>query len=275
MKSLAIVVLSLVAGPNVAGPAELLTPNVPGRFELAVEEPRELRFEDYAPLSPDATAHVDPTGSAAASMRAAVDVWTAGEDDILLREVTRWGSDADARAFVDQAVVVGTDDGLDPTAAPFEGGVAFVGATKGLWTRTIAWQQGVYGMTVSHFAVGDESGDIIVQAATALAEAVEGATGQPIDGANAIDEPADATSSSGGIGIVTVVLLMVVVGGAVLLVVKIRRLRAANAEARRGSRTDVDDIIERARARSRAEREIEKIPDPTRPDDDWTPPDDY
>ena len=44
-------------------------------------------------------------------MLAAVDVWVSEEDDVLLREVTRWATDAEATAFVEHAVVVGVEAG--------------------------------------------------------------------------------------------------------------------------------------------------------------------
>ncbi len=280
MKTLATAFLALAVGTAAVAPSDLLiAEDVPDGFELAVEAPTDLTFEDYAPLSPDATAHVDPAGSAATSMRAAVDVWTSADDDILLREVTRWGSDDEAQAFVEQAVVVGVEDGLDRIDPPFDGGVAFLGADEGLWTRTVAWSQGPYATTVAHFGVFEGSSRIIDESATDLADRIVDDTGHQVALSEEVETTPD-TSSGGGIGIGTVVLWIVVIGGVTWLIMRLRRRAASNADRPRGSggrsddiesggrplddeRADVDDIIERARARGRAEREVEAIPDPT------------
>ncbi len=290
MKTMAIVLAALSAGTNPIPPSALLVDDdVPDGFELAVEPPTDLTFDEYAPLSPDATAYLDPGSSAARSMRAAVDVWTSADDDILLREVTRWNSDAEARAFVEQAVVVGTEDGLDQVSPPFDGGVAFLGADEGLWTRTVAWRQGPYAMTIAHFAISEGTGRIIDVAADGLADRATETTGLPV--APSIPEGSTVetseTSSDGGIGVGTVLLWIVVIGGVMWLIARLRSRAAASphqgrdrsgekhrepADDRNDEPADVDDIIERARARSRAGREIDAIPDPTEPG--RTPPDD-
>jgi len=294
MTSLAIALIALVAGTTAVAPADLLVAeDVPAGLFQASEPPIDLTFSEYGPLSPDATAHVDPDSSGALSMRAAVDVWTSDDDDVLLREVTLWADDADARAFVEQAVVVGVQDDLDRAEPPFNGAIAYIGADEGLWTRTVAWQQGPYAMTVAHFGVFEGSDRIIDEAATALAQRVADETGHEV--AIVETDTPDATSESesgGGIGIGTVLLWILVVAGVTWLIMRLRRRAAGNERGRgrpgdRGDQTrpdavdrddtdepaDVDDIIERARARGRAEREIEAIPDPSEPG--WTPPDDY
>jgi len=296
MKTLAFALTALAAGTVSVAPSDLLvTDDAPDGFELAVDPPTDLTFEEYASLSPDATAHVDPDGAAALSMRAAVDVWTSDSDDILLREVTRWSDDDEARAFVEQAVVVGVQDGLDRVDPPIDGAVAFLGADEGLWTRTVAWQQGPYAMAIAHFGVFEGSDRTIDDATTALAERVSTSTGHDVGVSTEVapDVPA-ASESGGGIGIGTIVLWVVVVGGVTWLIMRLRRRAAGDGRGRGRSAghgddrdraepsgtsdeadepADVDDIIERARARSRAEREIDAIPDPTEPG--WTPPDDY
>lgn len=290
---LALVVVA--ATTAVASPADLLTDDVPGAFELADGAAADLTFDEYAPLSPDATAHVAAGSAEAASMRAAVDVWTAGDDDILLREVTRWSDAEAAREFVEQAVLVGTQAGLSPTDAPFEGGVAYVGDDAGLRSRTLAWRQGPYAMTVSQFAANASTDEVVGAAAAALAAAVEAATGHEIEAAGAATTTGGSSgstapaSSGGGIPITTVLLWLAIIGGAIWLFVKLRRRassgkgRADGAsrpstnppdsdEADESDDTDLDDIIERARARGRAEAEVEAIPDPTR---EWTEPKDF
>lgn len=289
MKSLAVVVAALATATGVTSPAELLSPEVPDGFELADGAAADLTFEEYAPLSPDAIAHVDPTSTEALALRAAVDVWTSGEDDILLREITLWTTTEAARAFVEQSVVVGTQNALDVAGAPFEGGLAFTGADEGLWTRTLTWRQGPYGITISHFALEEGTGSTIDAAAEALASNIEVETGHAIAPSGVLpettDADADATAAStatsgGGIPISTVFIWLVIIGGGIWLIVKIKKIiatRSANAKpdvaggaAHDGDDADdVDDLIERARARSRAEREVDAIPDPT---DGWTPP---
>jgi hypothetical protein len=277
MRTLAIALVSLAAGASAVAPSDLLVAeDVPDGFELVVEPPSVLTFDEYAELSPEAIAHVDPAGEAAQGMRAAVDVWASQGDDILLREVTRWATEEDAGGFVEQAIVVGVQNGLDRNDPPFDGAVAFLGADEGR-----------FAMSVAHFAVFEGSDAVIDEAVTALAERVRSQTGQDV--APAPDDGESATAgddgSSGGIGIGTVVLWIAVIGGVTWLIMRLRR--RADGDGRRPDRqgrnnrpgrddpgdTDVDDVIERARARSRAEREIEAVPDPTDPG--WTPPDDY
>ena len=257
MKSLALVVYALTASTGQVAPSDLLTgADVPAGLELAVEPPADLTFDEYAPLSPDATAHVDPTGSAALSMRAAVDVWTSAADDILLREITRWSTADEARAFVEQAVVVGTEDGLDAVDPPFDGGVAFLGSDEGLWTRTVAWQQGPFAMTIAHFGVSEGSDRIIDGSATELADHTTALTGHPIAVFDEV-EPTSASTSDGGIGIGTVVLWIVVIGGVTSLIIRLRRRAMSRDEPR---------------ARHEVGRRIDAIPDPAEPG--RTPPED-
>lgn len=268
MRSLAIAVVAVLAGTGVTSPAELLVPDVPNGFEFASEPPTDLTFDEYGELSPEATAHVDAAGTEALAMRAAVDVWTLGEDQILLREVTRWTTDEAARAFVEQAVVVGARNELDPVEAPFAGGVAFIGADRGLWTRTLTWRQGPYAMTVSHFS-GEEGNDgIISRTARALADGVRAGTGFEIAASGVQVDATEATATGSGIPIGTVLIWLVVVGGAIWLFLTLKRRVASRPSGPRGQsessgsagRTpsetadgDVDDIIERARARGRSE----------------------
>ncbi len=281
MKSLAIIIAALAATTGTTSPAELLSPDVPDGFELADGAASDLTFEEYAPLAPEAVAHVDETSAEALAMRAAVDVWTSDEDEILLREVTMWTTDEAARAFVEQSVVVGTQSELDVAGAPFEGGLAFFGADEGLWTRTLTWRQGPYGITISHFAIEEGTDGTIGEAAESLASNIEAETGHGIvpSGVQPEATDADTTATSGGIPIGTVFIWLVIIGGGIWLLLKLKQIvatRSANAKpdatgdaAHDDDDTgDVDDLIERARARSRAEREVDAIPDPT---DDWPP----
>ena len=283
MKSLAVVVAALATAAGTTSPAELLSPDAPAGFELADGAAADLTFEEYSPLSPDAIAHVDAASPEALAMRAAVDVWTSGEDDILLREITLWTTDEQARAFVEQAVVVGAEAELDDVDSPFDGGVAFSGADEGLWTRTLTWRQGPYAVTISHFAIDEGDDGTIGEAAETLAEHIETETGHAINAAGAAvtttTVAGTSTSTGGGIPIGTVFLWLVIIVGGIWLIVKIKKVIAArngNAEPKGphdptdddGDSDDVDDLIERARARSRAEQEIDAIPDPTV---DWDP----
>lgn len=252
MSAVTLAVAALLSGAGVTSPAALLTDDVPSGFELADDADAELTFEEYAALSPDATAHIDPASDEADAMRAAVDVWTAGEDDILLREVTLWSNSDAARMFVERAVVVGIEDGLQQIDAPFEGGVAFVGDDAGLRSRILTWQQGPYAMTVSHFAANASTDRVIIASAEALATSVEASTGNEIIASNATtesDDPADPaeTSRNGGIPIATVFLWFVIIGGGTWLFTSVRR--------RRGGR--------------RAPSEFDLAPEPT---DERTPP---
>ncbi|MDW3215914.1 MAG: hypothetical protein R8G01_18090 [Ilumatobacteraceae bacterium] len=278
MKPLAIVIAALATATGTTSPAELLGTEVPAGFDLADGAAADLTFEEYAPLAPQATAHVDGASAEARAMRAAVDVWTSGEDDILLREITLWTTDEAARAFVEQSVVVGTENELDEAEAPFDGGVAFFGADEGLWTRTLTWRQGPYGITISHFAIDEGSDATIDEAAEALAANIESATDHGIASSGVLPEttdPSTSTASGGGIPIGTVFIWLVIIVGGIWLIVKVKKMIATrNGNAKPtgpagGSAVDpedpddVDDLIERARARSRAEREIDAIPDPT------------
>jgi hypothetical protein len=280
MKSLAIVIAALATAASVTSPAELLSPDVPDGFELADGAATDLTFEEYAPLAPEATSHVDATSAEARSMRAAVDVWTAGEGDILLREVTMWTTDEAARAFIEQALVVGTENELDEAVAPFEGGVAFFGADEGLWTRTLTWRQGPYGITVSHFAIEEGTDRTLGEAADSLAADIETQTDHGIAASGVRSEATDAADTSatnGGIPIGTVLIWLVVAAGAIWSLMTIRRMIVTRArsscephpsDGTDDGSDDVDELIETARVRGRAEREIEAIPDPN---DDRTP----
>lgn len=261
MRTLALVVAALVTGTGVTSPAELLNDDVPDGFELADGAAATLTFEEYALLTPEATAHVDASSAEARAMRAAVDVWTAGEGDILLREITMWTTDDAALEFVGQAVVVGTENELDDADAPFEGGIAFLGADQGLWTRTLSWHQGPYGIRISHYAVEEGTDGTIGEAAESLAANVESATGHPIATGGVLPEPAEtnAARSGGGIPIGTALIWLVVVVGAIWLIMKLE----GTVAKRPGDEPDhVDGSVETHRARRRAEREIDAIPDP-------------
>ncbi len=271
-------VVAVLAGTGVTSPADLLLPDVPNGFEFASEPPADLTFDEYRELSPVATAHVDPAGTEALAMRAAVDVWTLGEDQILLREVTRWTTDEAAREFVEQAVVVGAQNELDPVEAPFEGGLAFIGADQGLWTRTLTWRQGPYAMTVSYFSVEEGNDGIISRTARALADTVRAGTGYEIAASGAQVDTTGASATGGGIPIGTVLIWLVLVGGAVWLFLTLKRRVASTASGPRGrsasagstdrapSETaggDLDDIIERARSRSASTGSTDRAPSET------------
>jgi len=294
VKILAIALVTLAAGSAAVAPSDLLVAeDVPAGFELADATPTDLTFDDYAELSPDSVAHVDPDSSGALSMRVGVDVWTSDDSDALLREVTRWATETDARAFVEQAVVIGVENGFDRRDPPFDGAVAFVWAEDGLWTRMVSWQQGRYAVSLTYLGIFEGSSATIDEAATELRDRITAETGQAVTPSEVTESEvteseAEAGASNGGIGIGTALLWIVVIGGVTWLIMRLRRRAAGGAResASNGDRdrdrpdgvnsdepADVDDLIERARARSRAEREIDAIPDPTEPG--WTPPDDY
>lgn len=268
MSTIAIVVAALATGAGMVSPAELLSPALPAGFEPA-DAAADLTFEEYAPLAPEATAHVDAASPEARAMRAAVDVWTAGEGDILLREVTMWTTDEAALAFVEQAVVVGTENELDEAEAPFEGGLAFLGADEGLWTRTLTWRQGPYGITISHFSIEEGTDRTIGEAAESLAANVEAATGHGIAASGVLSEATDATADSraagGGIPIGTVLIWLVMIVGAIWLSVTIRRMIAA----RTGHPSTPNPSDAAGDEPDDADEPIDAIPDATR-----TPPPD-
>ena len=272
------------AGTTLVGPSALLPDEAPGGFERAPEAAVDLSFEEYAPLAPDAIAHVDPSSREAADMTAAVDVWTSAESDILLREVTLWGDDGAAEAFVEQAAVLGAEQGLAAVESFIVGGVEFVGQDGGLWTRTQTWRQGPYAVTVSHFSVEAGSDAAIASTVRAIVRTIRERTGHDV-AERSVDGGIDEAEPGGGLSIFTVLLFVLAIGGAVWFVLRFRRRTAAGDEPTHddGSDTaeddahelddlDVDDIIERARARRRAEREIDAIPDPGA---DRTPPSDF
>lgn len=279
-----------VAGTSLVGPSGLLPDDAPAGFERAPDPAIDLSFDEYAPLAPDAVAHVDPTSPEAAEMSAAVDVWSSADSDILLREVTLWGTEDAAAAFVDQATVVGIEQGLTSVESTVVGGVAFIGQTGGLWTRTRTWRQGPYALNVSHFSTGAGSDAVIDATVATLVDTVEERTGHGA-AERTVDATIDESTSGGGISIVTVLILAALLGGAIWFARRQRRRSRGDADRPRrsgardagggrsadesdandgdGEDLDVDDIIERARARARAEREVEAIPDASA---DWTPP---
>lgn len=278
--------VTALATAAVTSPAGLLTSDVPEGFELADGAVSDLTFEEYSPLSPEATAHVDPASVEATSMRAAVDVWTAGSDDILLREVTRWNTPEAARAFVEQAVVVGTENELEPAGSPFEGGVAFAGDNAGLRTRTLTWRQDRYAMTVSHFAARPSTDRVIEEAARALAASVEAGTGAELASTGVLPNSSGsggATSSGDGIPITTVLMWVVITGVAFWLFQSVRRRRPGSSPNTRrpvrpgppaGPPADNADTSEGNvdRPHARAVADIDATPDPL---DGSTPTDDH
>ena len=288
-----VVVSMVVVGAAVLpGPAELLSSaSVPDGYELAGEPATEIGFDEFAAESPYSVGHVESGDG----ITAALDVWALGETDILLREVSAWPDDEVATEFVNEIAAYAEELGLDEATAPFEGASAFSGPDdeSGVWVRMVAWSDDRVGVLVNHFSADAEvesgSGDVDA-AANALASQVAAATAaaspnDPLADGGGGASTGDSPSSGGGIPITTVLLWIAIIGGGIWLFVKLRRkMKAARGAPDKSAKSetaadsdddeerDVDDIIERARARSRAQEEVDAIPDPA---DEWTPPDDY
>ena len=285
----------IVGAATLPGAAELLSSSAtPDGYELSSDPGIELDFAAFAEQSPYSVGHVDAESADAAATTASLDVWALGDNDVLLREVAVWPSDDLASGFVGEVSAYAAEVGLEATRAPFDGASAFSGADpdSGVWVRMVVWSDGQIGATVNHFAAGADddpgSGDV---------DATSNALAAQLAAANAAASPNDpladggggggsgtSTSSGGGIPIVTVIVWLAIIGGAIWLFLKLRRTvkgakvdgkatePARSEAADEDEDRDVDDIIERARARGRAQQEVDAIPDPT---DEWTPPDDY
>lgn len=271
-----LVVPVLLAAVGLATPDDWLADTPPAGFELVDEGTGVMSFEEYAALSPETVEHVAADSNAARDMIATSDLWESGADDFLLREITRWGRDGDAQAFVDQVAAVAIADDLDLVDAPFDGATAFRGGDDGLWTRIVVWQAGRYGVRVSYFSVDPSSPSAIAAsddatnaAARQLATVIASAAGVDDVTATTVGDTEATTSTGGGIPIVNVLFWIMLFIGAIWL---FRKVRAARSRGPRGKHrddgdgpddtsadgeTDVDDVIERARARARAERDVE------------------
>ena len=284
----------LVGAATLPGAAELLSSSAtPDGYELTSDPDVELDFTTFAEQSPYSVGHIDADSADAAATTASQDVWVFGESDVLLREVVIWPSDDLASGFVGEVSDFAADVGLEATRAPFNGASAFTGADPetGVWVRMVVWSDGRVGATVNHFAEGDDdpgSGDVDATSNSLAAQlASANAATSPNDpladgGSSGSGGSGTSTSSGGGIPIVTVLFWLAIIGGAIWLFLKLRRkvqaAKGAGGEPE-GSEAaaddedrDVDDIIERARARGRAQQEVDAIPDPSA---EWTPPDDY
>lgn len=253
------VLLLAIAASVPIGPVAILDAPVPDGFEFASEPPVELTFEEYAQLAHDSVEHVDTESTSARDMTAAVDVWTAGADDILLREVTRWGDESAAAAFVEQAAVLAIEQDFDDVDPPVAGGVAFATSSAGLWSRTATWQQGRFAVTVEHFSLAENDGRVVRETAVAIRDEIATATGrQPVESADDVIVTADEGESS----VAMVVLGVAAIALSVFLILRfMRRLRrrpATPADDDEFDVDDLDDVIERTRARTRARRDVDR-----------------
>lgn len=234
MRSLSAVrslLLLAIAATAPVGPVAILDAPVPDGFDFASEPPAELTFEEYANLAHDSVEHVDTESASATQMTAAVDVWTSGADDILLREVTRWGGESDAAAYVAQATALGVDQELDAADPPIAGGVAFVTASAGLWTRTTTWQQGRFAITIEHFSLAENDGGVLREAAESIEAAIASATGAEatmINPAGADARPGGGSGGGGGRLATTLLGVAAIVLSVVLIARFLRRQRPAS-----------------------------------------------
>lgn len=284
-----VVSMVFVGAAVLPGAAELLSSaSVPDGYELVGGPAAEIGFDEFASESPYSVGHVESGDG----ITAALDVWALGETDVLLREMSEWPDAEVAAGFVDEIIAYADELGLAEATAPFEGASAFSGPDdeSGVWVRMVVWSDDRVGVLVNHFssdaATDPGSGDVDATA-NALASQVAAATAaaspnDPLADGGGGASTGDSPSSGGGIPITTVLLWIAIIGGGIWLFVKLRRkMKAMSGTPRSAPPTestaddedrDVDDIIERARARSRAQEEIDAIPDPA---DEWTPPDDY
>lgn len=238
MRSLSAVrslLLLAIAATSTVGPVAILDAPVPDGFDFASEPPAELTFEEYAQLAHDSVEHVDTASTSAQQMTAAVDVWTTDSDDILLREVTRWGDESDAAAYVEQATALGVEQDLEAADPPIAGGVAFAATSAGLWTRTTTWQQGDFAITIEHFSLAENDGGVLREAAESIEAEIASATGaepSAINPGNTEERPdGDAEGGSGGGSgrLATTLLGVAAIGVSVVLIARfLRRQRPAS-----------------------------------------------
>ncbi len=227
------------------------------------EEIVELDYDEFAVTSPYSVGHVEPGSVAATELRAGQDVWNAGSDATLLREVVVWPDEEVAEAYVDEVVSYAGEEDLTEVEPPFDGARAFAGRDdeNDVSVRMVVWRHGLVGAAVSHFHYGDDPGADAIRAATiAFADGITATSGFVITLAPPEEEPTvvpDSTSpdtgtttSSGGIPITTVLLWLVIIGGGIWLFVKIRRKLRGDASEQRRDRS-ADEIIDEARARGR------------------------
>lgn len=294
---------TLAASAAVATPAELLTDtHFPDGYELVSDAPVDATFAEYAEIAADAVAHVAAGSEPTDESFAAFDSGSDGDGSFLIRELTIWPDADAAAAYATQAAVRATNLGLEPTDAPFASSSAFSGFTEDGWARMVTWSVGRYGATISQLTPDETSADVIGDAANRLALQLAAASAVGPDAPDATtgaSPGASPDSAGGGISIGTILVVLVVAGVAIWLFVKVRRKMKGIATARRRSRS-ADEIIEEARAKTRAERPSAPPaePDVDRPQDrsmddviaearrrardevdresdKWQPPDDY
>jgi hypothetical protein len=288
--------LLVAAAATIATPAELLgAANAPAGFASLGDEYVTQTFDEFAESSPYSVGHVEAGSADVEGFIAGQDVWTLGEDDSLLREVSMWPDPGIATGYIEEIVEYAVGLGMRATDPPFDGALEFTGVDPDTQvdTHIAVWQHGRIGIAVSHFHSGGETPTTLVnEAAQMLADAVTVSTGIDVgddDKQQTITTTADgAPVPNGGIPIGKVLFWLVVVIAGIWLVVTIsRKLRPAQGqsatprsadeiidEARSQARTDRPDVVEQstddviAEARRQARDEVD------RESDKWQVPDD-
>lgn len=245
----------------------LAASDAPEGFVL-VDELTELTYDEFAETSPYSVARVDPDSDAADALRAGQDVWSAGDEATMLRDVVVWPDEVSADHYLDDVVAYARAEDLTEVESPFDGARAFSGRDEAndVSVRMVVWHHGLIGAAISHFHLGPDPGaDTIRAASVAFADGITATSGFTITVTPPDEEPVvvpDSTApetdsearSGGGIPIGRVLLWLVIIGGGIWLLVTVRRklssaADAGAAEERRG-RT-VDEIIDEARDRHR------------------------
>lgn len=262
LSSAAVAGLLAAAALSTATNELLAASDAPEGFEFT-EELVGLVYDEFAGTSPYSVGHVEAGSAAADELRAGQDVWNAGEEATLLREVVVWPDEALAEQYIDEVVAYAAGEDLTEVEPPFDGARAFSGRddSNNVSVRMVVWRHGMIGAAVSHFHFGDDPGAETIRAATAaFADGITATSGFVITLTPPDEEPTvvpDSTSpdtkptgSDGGIPIATVLLWLAVVVGGIWVFVKVRRKRRSAADDR-GRGRSTDEIIDEARAQRR------------------------
>lgn len=216
----------MTVGP-LTPPSELVIDAIPG-FELTSGPATDLDFAEFAEREPDSVAHIEPDSEVAASLTAAIAVWTAVTDDqTIVVEVVRVVDEEAAATFVDQAAANSIATGLAAVDPPFGGAWSYSGGIGDTWTNKVAWTQGPYAVTMTQLSPEETDRARVDAAAVRQVEIILDTTGAEVSEAAAVDDEAptpptetplpDEQESSFPFGSLLVVLMVVGIGVGVVL----------------------------------------------------------
>ena len=249
LSSAAVVGVLAAATLSTATTDLLAASDAPEGFEFT-EEIAEIGYDELAVTSPYSVGHVAVGSAAASELRAGQDIWQAGEDATLLREVVVWPDEELAEGYVDEVVRYAGEEELTEVEPPFDGARAFAGRddVNNVSVRMVVWRHGMIGAAVSHFHYGEDPGaETIREATTAYADGITATSGFVITLTPPDEEPtvvpdstspdtATTSSSGGGIPLTTVLLWLAIIIGGIWLFAKIRRKLAGGSPEPQGDR---------------------------------------